>query len=691
MNFQLSRSKNKIFGFLLVTLLIIAIVFIDLLWGTFSEIEQLRTDAKNFRSEVATLQLPTKNLVPETDHKYDNPFRPEGDQYFSTGTPRFFRTNIDGVIKNSKDGNENTQRPSLLFLGGSITESNEVDEKFRFPALVEHLLERDFALKVSSLNYGVRGHTTQDSINLLLNHPNLKKTHYVLLMHNINDRLILSKDEGYQASLSKTSPTSWANLKVSTSEFLTSLLDFVSYKSNVLFSLRMKLGNFNPWTGEEKNYSFSEVPIDFIKDDLDSRIKEFKANLEIFITTSRIFNQIPILMTQPLGQVSNNHLAFNTAIREISKENKVPIIDLDKKLPRERDWLFLSDNIHLNNNGSIFVAKIIAQDLANILRNNKSQNITSPVDLAELKNKCLPPPKKGKKFKPGPRHLLLDRSGRYPNFSSDGKKILFQTNENGFDRINLYDTMKKRYFELSDKKANYNDRHPTFVSEENNGNLTLAFGSNRSGVEQIYLLEWPSNKLELLMPNSSANGSIPSKGFENTILFAGNKIETNAIKGNTPELFSFNLKTKVLKQLTTNKNEEWRPVVNPNGRFVYHISNRSGNFDIFKMPIEGGKQELVYGTNADEWDPAISKDGRWLAFASKQNGNWDLYIMDLTYPKTVVQVTSEIADDWDPVFYPDNRVLAFGSLDGENSKMFALCVFGPSKIIDQKVKIMKSN
>jgi hypothetical protein len=78
---------------------------------------------------------------------------------------RKFRTDHNGVVKG---GNEvSTTATKIVFLGGPTTECNEVAEPFRFPALVERLL-RERGLNIVTLNAGVRGHTTQDSINALL-------------------------------------------------------------------------------------------------------------------------------------------------------------------------------------------------------------------------------------------------------------------------------------------------------------------------------------------------------------------------------------------------------------------------------------------------------------------------------------------------------------------------------------------
>ena len=52
---------------------------------------------------------------------------------------------------------------------------------------------------------------------------------------------------------------------------------------------------------------------------------------------------------------------YNQKIREKSKLNNLKLIDLDSLIPKNLN--IMSDGLHLNNNGSILVSKIIADHL----------------------------------------------------------------------------------------------------------------------------------------------------------------------------------------------------------------------------------------------------------------------------------------------------------------------------------------
>ena len=73
------------------------------------------------------------------------------------------------------------------------------------------------------------------------------------------------------------------------------------------------------------------------------------------------------------------------------------------------------------------------------------------------------------------------------------------------------------------------DRHPVVISQTINGSFTIAYGSDRSGSERIYLMDWPSKKIQPLLPSSDLNGAIPARGPGQTVIFAG--FRHNALSG----------------------------------------------------------------------------------------------------------------------------------------------------------------
>ncbi len=316
-----------------------------------------------FRSEAIPLPLTTHSLTPHTDNRYHLGLRDDPHFRGDINAPRLFRTNEDGTIINSMPPTKTPPKNSILFLGGSTTECNEVDEEYRFPTLVGNILTKETKSTYRGINLGVRGNTSHDSINLLLNHPSADQVKTVVLMNNINDRLFLANRGSYKAPLSLAAPTKWEAVVVSRLDLIENLWNYYSYRSNILFLLSTRLSTTNPWTGE-KNIAvvIDEDAIDFPDPNYEHSAQEFRRSLMVFIGIARSLNKHPVLMTQALGRESIQQKRFNNIVRMVALETKTHLIDLEERLSGKTGGAFLFDDIHVNNEGSRAIAQVIVEN-----------------------------------------------------------------------------------------------------------------------------------------------------------------------------------------------------------------------------------------------------------------------------------------------------------------------------------------
>jgi lysophospholipase L1-like esterase len=125
---------------------------------------------------------------------------------------------------------------------------------------------------------------------------------------------------------------------------------------------------------------------------------EFSMNLQTFIDISRARKITPALMTMA-NRVKDhpdpfilllahntvetgsglNYLEFkglfdlfNQTIREVAAANSVLVIDLDRKVPKEKELMY--DFVHLNDAGSKYVSDIIAAQLYPVVNSLKMQH-----------------------------------------------------------------------------------------------------------------------------------------------------------------------------------------------------------------------------------------------------------------------------------------------------------------------------
>jgi Tol biopolymer transport system component len=65
------------------------------------------------------------------------------------------------------------------------------------------------------------------------------------------------------------------------------------------------------------------------------------------------------------------------------------------------------------------------------------------------------------------------------------------------------------------------------------------------------------------------------------------------------------------------------------GRFAYFASDRTANWQIYRVRAEGGEPERLRANGATEWQVEPSPDGNTIAFLSNESGPESLYTMDL--------------------------------------------------------------
>jgi TolB protein len=100
--------------------------------------------------------------------------------------------------------------------------------------------------------------------------------------------------------------------------------------------------------------------------------------------------------------------------------------------------------------------------------------------------------------------------------------------------------------------------------------------------------------------------------------------------------------------------------VTTDGTWLAYDSDRSGNADIWKVPLAGGDPVQLTTDPRDDFIPAWSRDGRQIVFHSWRNGNRDVYIIGAD-GLGEQRVTGDSSHDFYAEWSPDGRRLAFHS------------------------------
>jgi Tol biopolymer transport system component len=126
-------------------------------------------------------------------------------------------------------------------------------------------------------------------------------------------------------------------------------------------------------------------------------------------------------------------------------------------------------------------------------------------------------------------------------------------------------------------------------------------------------------------------------------------------------------------QLTDAPANDWFPAVSPDGRYIVFSSNRSGEFNLWRMDMNGGNLKQL--TNGLAYAPEFSPDGRWVAcmFGSQENMCIWKFPVDGSSPVQLTETNASV-----PTFSWDGKLVAYDSY-GEQADMKPKVVIVPSE------------
>ena len=102
----------------------------------------------------------------------------------------------------------------------------------------------------------------------------------------------------------------------------------------------------------------------------------------------------------------------------------------------------------------------------------------------------------------------------------------------------------------------------------------------------------------------------------------------------------------------------------PDNRFLIYTGERNGDFDIYKISKDGGKEIQLTNTKGLDDGSEYSPDGKYIYFCSTRTGTMQVWRMDPD-GKNQTQLTFDELNNWFPHVSPDNKWLVFISFPKE--------------------------
>jgi len=115
------------------------------------------------------------------------------------------------------------------------------------------------------------------------------------------------------------------------------------------------------------------------------------------------------------------------------------------------------------------------------------------------------------------------------------------------------------------------------------------------------------------------------------------------------------------KRLTKNAPSYWHGW-SPDGKTLAFVGERNGDFDIYTIPVTGGRETRLTAAKGLDDGPEYSPDGQYIYFNSERRGHMQIWRMK-SDGSDQEQVFSDDLNNWFPHISPDGKYMVFLTYD----------------------------
>ena len=239
-----------------------------------------------------------------------------------------------------------------------------------------------------------------------------------------------------------------------------------------------------------------------------------------------------------------------------------------------------------------------------------------------------------------------------PNFSPDGKQIVFTSRRDGNAEVYLMNADGSDVRRLTNHPAFEN--HPVFSPDGSN----IAFNSDRENENSdIYLMRTDGSEIRRLTDwktdESVEPGCWSPDGTQ--IVFSENRDGNDDIFVMSAEVY----RPRFI--LADEKSNLQFPSYSPDGKqIVYQAETENKNSELRIFDVEAKQNRVLLKTEKSDFSPVFSPDGEWIAFQNRIEGNTEICIIKPD-GSGIQNLTNNAARDASPAFSPDGKQIVFAS------------------------------
>lgn len=226
-----------------------------------------------------------------------------------------------------------------------------------------------------------------------------------------------------------------------------------------------------------------------------------------------------------------------------------------------------------------------------------------------------------------------------PAYSPDGSALVFTST--GADPRPVESKLKVREVQTFQRSDNYIANLTQSVADDwlprySNDGRHLVFVSDRADLRKVgylgkqsdlYIMESDGAFQQRLTDSNANEGGGTFSADNQHIFYHSNKFAAQY------DIFRMKVDgTQPLLVVDNPDGDDVNPHASADGMYLTFVSNRDGNFEIYRCRTDGTEQERLTFNPGLDANPVFSPDGSMIAFHSDRGGNFDIYIINLSYP-----------------------------------------------------------
>jgi Tol biopolymer transport system component len=232
-------------------------------------------------------------------------------------------------------------------------------------------------------------------------------------------------------------------------------------------------------------------------------------------------------------------------------------------------------------------------------------------------------------------------SDTFPDWSSDGTKIVFQSNRDG-----TYDIFLMDYLTGATDSVISTDGFESSPTWSPDGDQ-IYYHSDFDGDREIYYYNLASSN-----PHAWQLTDNDADDYSPDISPDGNKIAFFSNRDGEPRLYVYDQETRLETRMTNiwGQDPDWSP---DGERIVFSSCLEEDVCDIYLISADGHGPPICLTCNdpGSDQEPAWSPDGKKIAFSSDRSGDWEIFVIDAS-GYNIFQVTDSPGWDGAPSWQP---------------------------------------